>query len=95
MMFANDFAKCNFSISVQKCSATKAKFCTFFRKNCAKVLRMETLIEYNNYHKNLHFFITDLHFNYKNFKGPGSINSETKFNQIPLVKPIVLCSGPS
>jgi len=27
----------------QKCSAPKAKNCAFFHKNCAEVLRMETL----------------------------------------------------
>ena len=39
--FANDCAKCYFF--AQKCNATKAKVYAFFRKNCAKVLRMETL----------------------------------------------------
>ena len=36
MTFANDCANCCFF-------ATKEKFCVSFRKNCAIVLRMETL----------------------------------------------------
>ena len=41
MTFANDCANCCFF--VQNWCAKKEKFCVSFRKNCAKVLRMETL----------------------------------------------------
>ena len=40
--FANDCDKCYFF--AQNCSTTKTKIWGLFRKNCAKVLRMETLI---------------------------------------------------
>ena len=33
------------TIFAQKCSATKAKIIPFFRKKCAKYLRMETLFQ--------------------------------------------------
>ena len=41
MTFANDCANCCFF--AQNWCANKGKFCVSFRKNCAKVLRMETL----------------------------------------------------
>ena len=41
MTFANNCANCCFF--AQNWCATKEKFCVPFRKNCAKVLRMETL----------------------------------------------------
>ena len=41
MTFANDCANCCFF--AQNWCAKKEKFCVSFRKNCAKVLRMETL----------------------------------------------------
>ena len=39
--FSNDCANCSFF--AQNWCAKKEKFCVSFRKNCAKVLRMETL----------------------------------------------------
>ena len=43
MTFANDCVNCCFF--AQNWCATKEKFCVSFRKNCAKVLRMETLVQ--------------------------------------------------
>ena len=43
MTFANGSANCCF-FAQNRC-ATKEKFCVSFRKNCAKVLRMETLVQ--------------------------------------------------
>ena len=42
MTFANDCANCCFF--AQNWCSKKEKFCVSFRKNCAKVLRMETLL---------------------------------------------------
>ena len=60
--FCSDCAKCYFF--VQKCSARKAKTCAFFGKNCAKVLRMETLAFIKIYHSAFSwiYFVYDLGF---------------------------------
>ena len=63
MTFANDCANCCFF--VQNWCAKKEKFCVSFRKNCAKVLRMETLrltLIYNSYliRQSLKVTLTDL-----------------------------------
>ena len=79
--FCSDCAKCYFF--VQKCSARKAKTCAFFCKNCAKVLRMETLAFIKIYHSAFSwiYFVYDLGFPMKFSLNKIRENKQTKFVQ--------------